>query len=119
MRIWPRLNSFLKLLGRKLFPSPAPLDEDERLPQLVVITDTLDLHGYFPEQVPQLLDDFIQNAHRLRLSKVKIIHGKGKSKLKMIVWKKLEKNPLVESFCDAHPLSGGWGATMAVLRYGD
>jgi len=117
VRIWPKLNYFLQLWGRKLFPSPAPLDEDEGIPQLVVITDTLDLHGYFPEQVPQLLDDFIQNAHRLRLPEVKIIHGKGKSRLKMVVWEELEKNPLVESFRHAHPLSGGWGATMAVLRF--
>jgi len=82
----------------------------------VVVTDTLDLHGYFPEQVPQLLADFIENAHRLRLPEVKIIHGKGRSVMKRVVWEELEKNPLVEGFHDAHPLSGGWGATIVVLR---
>ena len=82
----------------------------------MVVTDTLDLHGYFPEQVPQLLADFIENAHRLRLPEVKIIHGKGRSVMKRVVWEELEKNPLVEGFHDAHPLSGGWGATIVVLR---
>jgi len=64
-----------------------------------------------------MLADFIENAHRLRLPEVKIVHGKGKSRLKAIVWQELERNPLVVSFRDAHPLSGGWGATMAVLRF--
>jgi len=116
MRIWPKLNSLRKLWKKKIFP-PVPPDEDEEIPQLVVITDTLDLHGYYPQQIPQMLDDFIQNAHRLRLKEVKIIHGKGRSRLKRIVWEELEKNPLVESFRDAHPLCGGWGATIVVLRF--
>jgi len=117
MRIWPKLNSLRKLWKKKIFSPSAPPDEDEEIPQLVVITDTLDLHGYYPQQVPQMLDDFIQNAHRLRLKEVKIIHGKGRSRLKRIVWEELEKNPLVESFRDAHPLCGGWGATIVVLRF--
>jgi dsDNA-specific endonuclease/ATPase MutS2 len=113
------LNSLLKFWGRKIFPPPSTPDEDEEIPQLVVVTNTLDLHGYFPQQVPQMLEDFIQNGCRLGLKEVKIIHGKGRSRLKGIVWEELERNPLVESYRDAHPLSGGWGATIAVLKVED
>ena len=119
VRIWSKLNSLLRLWGRKLFPPPTSPEEGGELPQLVVITDTLDLHGYFPEQVPQMLADFIENAHRLGLREVRIIHGKGGSIMKRLVWEKLAENPLVEEYHNAHPLFGGWGATIALLKVED
>lgn len=92
-------------------------DEDpEELPEFFFVTDELDLHGFFPEQVPEMLEEFIKNALELKLKRLKIIHGKGKSKLKWIVQKQLEQNPHVASFGDAPPGSGGWGATIVYLK---
>lgn len=82
----------------------------------VVVTDVLDLHGFFPEQVPEVLDEFLRNAVRLGLRRLRIIHGKGKSRLKHAVLQELRGRSEVESFADAPPEFGGWGATVVFLR---
>ena len=80
-----------------------------------VVTDVLDLHGFFPEQISEVVEEFIRNALSLKLTRLQIIHGKGKSKLKYLVRKELEKNPHVLDFGDAPPELGGWGRTMVIL----
>ncbi|MBN1352865.1 Smr/MutS family protein [candidate division KSB1 bacterium] len=91
-------------------------DDSDDMPEFFRVTDELDLHGFFPEQVPEMLDEFIKNALELRLYRLRIIHGKGKSKLKWLVHKTLENDPRVASFGDAPPESGGWGATIVYLK---
>ena len=86
------------------------------IPQYFIVTDVLDLHGFFPEQVPEMIDEFIHNAIRLKLQQLRIIHGKGKSKLKWVVHKELKNNPHVANFKDAPPEIGGWGATIVELK---
>ena len=85
------------------------------IPPHVVVTDTLDLHGFFPEQVPEMVETFIQNARTLRLNRLRIIHGKGRSRLKYEVIQALKSNPDVMCFHDAPPDMGGWGATVVEL----
>lgn len=82
----------------------------------VIVTDILDLHGFFPEQLPEMIEAFIANARDLNLRTLRIIHGKGKSKLKWVVYKELKKYPVVASFRDAPPETGGWGATIVYLK---
>ena len=91
-------------------------NNDDNLKEYYIVTDVLDLHGFFPEQIPELVDEFIKNAINLKLNKLRIIHGKGKSKLKWVVRKELEKNPNVDVFTDAPPEIGGWGATIVELK---
>lgn len=86
---------------------------DTYFPEPVEVTDTLDLHGFFPEQVPEILDGFIENARELGIETVRIVHGRGKSVLKRVVAAELEKHPLVVDFEEAPPDLGGWGATLA------
>ncbi|MBD3287206.1 DNA mismatch repair protein MutS [candidate division KSB1 bacterium] len=81
-----------------------------------IVTEVLDLHGFFPEQVPEIVDEFIKNALELKLYRLRIIHGKGKSKLKWVVLNELKENPHVESYQDAPPEIGGWGATIVHLK---
>jgi DNA mismatch repair protein MutS2 len=81
----------------------------------VVVTDTLDLHGFFPEQVPEIIEVFIHNARTLRLNRLRVIHGKGRSRLKYEVIQALKSNPDVMRFHDAPPDMGGWGATVVEL----
>ena len=80
-----------------------------------IVTDVLDLHGFFPEQVSEVVHEFLWNARQLHLTHLRIIHGKGKSKLKWVVRKLLEHSPVVASFQDAPPEIGGWGATIVEL----
>lgn len=90
---------------------------DEQIPEFIEVTDVLDLHGFFPEQVPEMVDEFIKNALQLKLYRLRIIHGKGKSKMKWIVRQVLKDHPDVTSFRDAPPEIGGWGATIVELKY--
>ncbi|NIV92306.1 DNA mismatch repair protein MutS [candidate division KSB1 bacterium] len=93
-------------------------NEKEDFPEFYIVTDVLDLHGFFPEQVPEIVDEFIKNARSLKLNRLRIIHGKGKSKLKYRARKALEKNKHVADFGDAPPEIGGWGATIVILKEG-
>jgi dsDNA-specific endonuclease/ATPase MutS2 len=98
-------------LGKKKNPLPPP-----GIPETVVVTDELDLHGFFPEQVPEMIDGMIDNALQLGLKKLRIVHGKGKSRMKFEVVQTLRTNPSVKSYGDASPETGGWGATIVELK---
>jgi len=89
---------------------------EEDLPEFVAVTDVLDLHGFFPEQIPELIRDFIDNAIELNLTSLRVIHGKGRSRLKYEVREELEGNPHVAWFGDAPVGCGGWGATVIELK---
>jgi DNA mismatch repair protein MutS2 len=88
------------------------------IPDRVRVTDTLDLHGFFPEQIEEIMEAFLQNALDLRLRRLLIIHGKGKSRIKYLVIQSLKRHPRVQRFYDAPPWEGGWGATVAELNSG-
>ncbi len=94
--------------------SPPPEEEEE--PEPYVVTDFLDLHGFFPEQVREVVDEFLKNARDIGLDEVRIAHGKGRSVLKREVWKVLEGHPLVRQYREAPPERGGWGATLAWIN---
>lgn len=85
-------------------------------PVHIPLTDELDLHTFHPKEIKSLLEEYIRECAKMKYSRVRIIHGKGKSVQKHIVRKFLEKNDLVESYSDAPPSSGGWGATIAHLK---
>ena len=90
--------------------------KNEDYPEYYRVTDTLDLHGFFPEQIPEVVQEFIRNAIELKLTQVQIVHGKGRSKLKYLVRKELESHEAVLEFGDARPESGGWGRTVVLLK---
>lgn len=91
-------------------------EPSELLPETIVITDVLDLHGTPLSIIPQMIDDFINNAVELGLERVQIIHGKGKSRLKYITYQQLTRHPAVVSIHDALPDSGGWGRSIVWLK---
>lgn len=90
--------------------------EPEELPEYIEVTNELDLHGFFPEQIPEIVNEFIENAIRLKIKYLRIIHGKGKSKLKWAVRSALESNPRVINYKDAPPELGSWGATIVEIE---
>jgi dsDNA-specific endonuclease/ATPase MutS2 len=85
--------------------------EPVRLP----IEDVLDLHTFRPQDIPDLLEDYLIECLRSRIYSVRIIHGKGKGVQKNRVQGILKNNPMVASFRDAPPEAGGWGATLVEL----
>jgi dsDNA-specific endonuclease/ATPase MutS2 len=85
-------------------------------PVRMPITDELDLHTFRPADIPDLLDDYLEECVRLGLSRVRIIHGKGSGAQRKRVQALLDSHPLVARWQSAPAEAGGWGATVAELK---
>jgi len=92
------------------------MESDNMEPIIVPIEDVLDLHTFSPKEIPDLLDDYFAACIESDIFSVRVIHGKGKGILKKRVHGLLKKNPLVQSFKNAPPEVGGWGATLVELK---
>ena len=93
-------------------PTPEPDPEDPvRLP----VEDSLDLHSFPPADIPDVVADYLEAAHRAGFREVRLIHGRGIGVQRERVRSLLGRHPLVASFHDAPPAGGGWGATVAYL----
>ena len=88
-------------------------------PIVLPITGELDLHTFAPRDVPSVVTDYLDECRVRGILLVRIVHGRGKGVQRAVVQKVLRTNPYVESFADAPPASGGWGATLVTLRRGD
>jgi DNA-nicking Smr family endonuclease len=85
-------------------------------PVKIPIEDIIDLHAFRPKDVPDLLEDYFSACIDKGIFSVRVIHGKGKGVLKKRVQEILSKNLMVESFRDASPGAGGWGASIVELK---
>ena len=97
---------------KKENPEDSPFTE----PVVFPIEDSIDLHPFSPKDIPSVVEEYLEQCRRAGISEVRIIHGRGKGIQRHIVRSLLEKHPLVSSFKDAPPESGGWGSTVVVLR---
>ena len=89
-------------------PEPVPLE----------FTDTLDLHSFLPDQIGDLVRDFLEAAAARGLSRLRIIHGRGTGTQRRRVRALVERDPRVVTFADAPAEAGGWGATVVTLETG-
>ncbi|MDE3135925.1 MAG: Smr/MutS family protein [Acidobacteriota bacterium] len=87
-------------------------DEPIRIP----ITDVFDLHTVRPKEVEAVVEAYLEEAHRLGLKALRIIHGRGIGVQRRIVRTVLARTPFVVSYGDAPMEAGGWGATIVTLR---
>jgi dsDNA-specific endonuclease/ATPase MutS2 len=87
-------------------------DEPVRIP----ITEVFDLHSVRPREVEAVVEAYLEEARRLGLKVVRIIHGRGIGVQRRTVRAVLDRTPFVVSYRDASPESGGWGATLVKLR---
>ncbi len=78
-------------------------------------TVVLDLHGQRGEEAVENLDKFISDALINGYDELHIYHGIGTGKLAYAVREFLKIHPSVESFKDAPPNQGGFGATLVKL----
>ena len=85
-------------------------------PVKIPIEDVLDLHTFRPQDIPDLLEDYLIECLKAGIYSVRIIHGKGKGVQKRRVQGILKNYPVVTSFTDAPPEAGGWGATLVELN---
>jgi dsDNA-specific endonuclease/ATPase MutS2 len=87
-------------------------------PSNIPVRDVLDLHGLPPAMVREVVESYLEEARRLGFRYVRIVHGKGIGVQREMVRAVLGRTPWVESFADAPPEVGGWGATVARLAEG-
>jgi len=93
-------------------------DNDQELPEEVhvPIEDSMDLHPFRPRDVRSVVESYLEEAVAAGFREVRLIHGRGIGVQREIVRSLLSKHPDVESFADAPPGRGGWGATLVRLR---
>jgi len=93
-------------------------DFDPEEPIELAVTDELDLHTFRPNEVKDLVPDYLGLCLEKGITRVRIIHGKGIGTLRETVHALLKKDPRVERFQLADQAEGSWGATVVWLRGG-
>jgi dsDNA-specific endonuclease/ATPase MutS2 len=101
-------NLKLNMAAEEQDPFPEPVE----LP----ITWELDLHNFRPNEIKDLVPDYLSECRERGILEVRIIHGKGIGNLRRTVHAILSRMPEVVSFRLADETVGGWGATMVQLR---
>ena len=89
----------------------------------IPINGTLDLHGFQPREIKELVLEYIQECIRLGIYECirlgiyecRIIHGKGRGTLREIVHSILRKHPVVSSFSIGVNNAGGWGSVSFII----
>jgi len=79
------------------------------------IEESLDLHAFAPRDRLAAVEAYLEEARRLGLREVRLIHGKGKGVAKAEVTALLRRLPFVARAYEAPPERGGWGATVVEL----
>jgi dsDNA-specific endonuclease/ATPase MutS2 len=80
------------------------------------IDGTLDLHTFRPEEIKELVPDYIEACLAEGIYQLRIIHGKGTGTLRRIVQSILDGHPAVASYRHESGSGGSWGATIVDLR---
>ena len=88
----------------------------EEQPVRIPVTDVFDLHSVPPRDVRPVVEEYLEEANRLGLKALRIIHGRGIGVQRELVRSVLAKTSYVASFQDAPGEAGGWGATLVTLR---
>ena len=93
-------------------PDPPGDSPPHRLP----VEESIDLHAFLPRDVVSVVEEYLEAAARERYREVRLIHGKGTGVQRAAVRALLARHPFVESYADAPPEAGGWGATRVILK---
>jgi DNA-nicking Smr family endonuclease len=88
----------------------------ENEPLRIPITDVFDLHTVHPRDIEAVVEAYLEEAQRMGLKHLRIIHGRGIGVQRATVRAVLARTPHVIAFSDAPPEAGGWGATLVTLR---
>jgi len=88
----------------------------ESPPHRVPVEESIDLHSFTPRDVVSVVEEYLEAAARKRYRVVRLIHGKGTGAQRAAVRALLARHPGVESYSDAPPEAGGWGATRVTLK---
>ena len=95
---------------------PGNPSDDPPPPIDLPIDGVLDLHTFRPQEIKDLVPDYLQACLERGILRVRIIHGKGIGNLRRTVHAILAKHPHIESYALASEAFGGWGATIVHLK---
>lgn len=87
---------------------------DEPLP--LPIDGVLDLHTFRPQDVKEVVTEYLAACRAKDILEVRIVHGRGIGQLRQTVHALLRQHPEVISFALAGEAYGGPGATFVHLR---
>lgn len=97
-----------------------PDDDGEELSADAVVElpfeDVLDLHGFPPRDVREIVQGYLDDAGTAGFFAVRIVHGRGMGVQQVAVRALLARDPRVIEFFDAPESQGGRGATLVRLR---
>ncbi|MCX7678126.1 MAG: Smr/MutS family protein [Spirochaetes bacterium] len=79
----------------------------------IELEDEIDVHHFHPKDVQAIISEFLNHAREKGYLRVRIIHGKGRSVLKSLVYAELARCPFVHSYGDDF---ANWGATIVYLN---
>jgi DNA-nicking Smr family endonuclease len=82
----------------------------------IPIDGTLDLHTFRPQDVKDLVPDYLEACRERGILQVRIVHGKGTGSLRRTVHAVLDRLPCVAAFRLGDETSGSWGATLVTLK---
>lgn len=82
----------------------------------IPIEDVLDLHPFRPNEIRDVVRDYLDEARTRGFRQVRLIHGRGIGVQRANVQALLHTIEFVEDFHDADPTGGGWGATVVLIR---
>ncbi|MBI3470772.1 MAG: Smr/MutS family protein, partial [Candidatus Solibacter usitatus] len=85
-------------------------------PVRIPITDVFDLHSVPARDVEGVVEAYLEEAHKLGLTALRLVHGRGIGVQREAVRRVLARTEFVLAFGDAPAEAGGWGATLATLR---
>jgi DNA-nicking Smr family endonuclease len=85
----------------------------------IPIADSIDLHPFAPREVRDVAFEYLMAAREKGFRQVRLIHGRGMGVQREIIRSLLSSLDWIESFHDADPTGGGWGATVVLLRRAD
>ena len=88
----------------------------EEEPVRIPVTGVFDLHSVPARDVRAVVEAYLEEAHRLGLKALRIIHGRGIGVQRETVRAVLARTDFVDAFGDAPGEAGGWGATVVTLR---
>ena len=88
------------------------MDEPFSLP----IDGVLDLHTFRPQDVKEVVQEYLAACRQKGILEVRVIHGRGIGQLRQTVHAILRAHPGVRSYSMAGEAYGGPGATIVHLR---
>ena len=88
-----------------------PIDDDGAV--VLPVGPELDLHSFRPEDVASVVEEYIREAARAGLVRVRVVHGRGRGVQRGITQAALERHACVIAFWDDP--DSHLGATIAEL----